>query len=267
MNYYISALVAGTDGFPEFAEWINSVGDRHLGVELTAFTHDDAYWGKLCDLMPRLSCPVTFHGPYVQIEATSDLNSEAHRWLMESYGRVFALAAKYHAGHVVFHYSQKQFAEDTRQQAQDNAYAVMKKLTAQASEQGVFCVIENLCRQKQGIHLFSNDEYNEIFQRIPQASALIDIGHAHVNGLDIERFLYTYRDRVKGFHIHNNDGRTDQHMDYHQGTADIRQIMHWAAVYTPHAHMVLEYEPHEHLSHTEFLEEIEELRGWVAEGK
>ena len=28
----------------------------------------------------------------------------------------------------------------------------------------------------------------EIFQRIPQASALIDIGHAHVNGLDIERF-------------------------------------------------------------------------------
>ena len=62
--------------------------------------------------------------------------------LMESYGRVFALAAKYHAGHVVFHYSQKQFAEDTRQQAQDNAYAVMKKLTATASEQGVFCVIE-----------------------------------------------------------------------------------------------------------------------------
>ena len=47
MNYYISALVAGTDGFPEFAEWINSVGDRHLGVELTAFTMM-THIGKSC---------------------------------------------------------------------------------------------------------------------------------------------------------------------------------------------------------------------------
>ncbi len=266
MKYFISDLIVGTAHFAEFSDWICSVGDEDLGVELTAFTHSGAYWEKLCGKVPELTCPITFHGPYVRIEATSDMGSEEHQWLMDSYDRVFSLAAANHVRHVVFHYSQLQFEKEEIAEKQANAYQVMRMLNASSKKYGVNFVIENLCRQKLKNHLFSNEEYFRIFEDIPDAFSLIDIGHANVNGLDIEKFLATYGNRVKGFHVHNNDGMTDQHLDYRHGTADIRRIMHWAGRYAPDANVVLEYEPHEKLTHEELLDEIKELRGWVSEG-
>ncbi|MDY6084206.1 MAG: sugar phosphate isomerase/epimerase [Dialister sp.] len=265
MKYFISDLIVGMGRISEFGGWLNALKRSDVGVEFTAFTHNDRYWHELDALAQAVTCPVTFHGPYVQIEATADTGSKEYHWLMESYGRVLRLAKTVHAGHVVFHYSQKQFELKDIPQKQENAKAVMRQLTEEAEKMGVPLVIENLCRQQKGVHLFTNDEYFDLFQEMPHAKALIDIGHANVNGLDVERFLATYTDRVTGFHVHNNDGRSDQHLDYHHGTADVRQIMHWAGKYTPGANIVIEYEPHELLSHQELLEEIEELRSWAEE--
>ena len=267
MKYFISDLIVGMDHFAEFADWIESQKNPDFGIEFTAFTHSDAYWKELSEKVPQMTCPLTFHGPYVQIEATSDLDSEEHTWLMESYKKVFALAVANKVRHVVFHYSQLQFDSSDIPQKQKNAYHVMRELTALANSCGLNFVIENLCKQKEKTHLFTNEEYFQIFENIPTAVSLIDIGHANVNKLDIEKFLYQYGPRVKGFHVHNNDGLSDQHLDYHNGTADIRQIMHWVGKYTRDADVVLEYEPHEKLTHQELLEEIAELKGWVEEGE
>lgn len=265
MKYCISDLIVGMDHIREFGEWLSSCGREDVGIEFSAFTHSEAFWKELCDVVPRMTCPMTFHGPYVKIEATSPLDSPEHAWLMESYGKVFALAAANGVRHIVFHYSQLQFTAETLPEAQRNAYQVMRDLTALARAMGVNFVIENLCRQPVGRHLFTNEEYFEIFERIPGTKSLIDIGHANVNGLDMERFLALYGDRVKGFHVHNNNGLRDQHLDYRNGTAAIRDVMHWAGKYTKDASIVLEYEPHEHLSHAELLEELDELKGWVEE--
>lgn len=266
MKYFISDLIVGINHFSEFADWIDSQHQPDFGIEFTAFTHDENYWERLSHKVPEMSCPMTFHGPYINIEATSPLDSKEHDWLMESYNRVFALAAPNGVRHVVFHYSQLQFNEEEIPSKQKNAYAVMRDLTKLAKRYGVNCVIENLCRQRHKTHLFTNEEYFDIFRNIPDAVALIDIGHANVNKLDIEKFLYEYGKRVKGFHVHNNDGITDQHKDYHKGTADTRQIMHWVGKYTDDADIVIEYEPHEKLTHAELIDEVKELKGWVEEG-
>lgn len=267
MKYFISDLIVGMEHFAEFSDWIDSVNDPDFGIEFTAFTHNESYWKKLTAKVPQVTCPLTFHGPYVNIEATSEPGSPENLWLMDSYKRVFSLARQNQVRHVVFHYSQLQFDPEDIPQKQKNAYQVMEKLTALATQMKIHFVIENLCKQKQKTHLFTNEEYFKIFENIPQALSLIDIGHANVNGLDIERFLSLYGKRVKGFHVHNNDGLTDQHLDYHHGTADIRQIMHWAGKYTEDADIVIEYEPHEKLTHSELLDEIRELKSWVEEGR
>lgn len=266
MKYFISDLIVGMNKFEQFADWIDSVGNPDFGIEFTAFTHDAEYWKKLSTKVPQMHCPMTFHGPYIKIEATSPLDSSEHQWLMESYDKVFALAAANNVRHIVFHYSQLQFDQDQIPEKQRNAYQVMKDLTALARRYHVNCVIENLCRQKKKTHLFTNEEYFRIFKNIPEAVSLIDIGHANVNKLDIEKFLAEYGPRVKGFHVHNNDGISDQHLDYHHGTADIHRIMNWAGKYTTDADVVIEYEPHEKLTHEELLDEIHELKGWVEEG-
>lgn len=87
MKYFISDLIVGMKHFAEFADWIESNEDPDLGIEFTAFTHDEAYWQALAAKVPQMTCPLTFHGPYVNIEATSDIGSEENVWLMESYKR------------------------------------------------------------------------------------------------------------------------------------------------------------------------------------
>lgn len=85
MKYFISDLIVGMKHFAEFADWIESSEDPDLGIEFTAFTHDEAYWQALESKVPQMTCPLPFHGPYVNIEATSDIGSEENVWLMESY--------------------------------------------------------------------------------------------------------------------------------------------------------------------------------------
>lgn len=85
MKYFISDLIVGMKHFAEFADWIESNEDPDLGIEFTAFTHDEAYWQALAAKVPQMTCPLTFHGPYVNIEATSDIGSKENAWLMESY--------------------------------------------------------------------------------------------------------------------------------------------------------------------------------------
>ena len=85
MKYFISDLIVGMKHFAEFADWIESNEDPDLGIEFTAFTHDEAYWQALAAKVPQMTCPLPFHGPYVNIEATSDIGSEENVWLMESY--------------------------------------------------------------------------------------------------------------------------------------------------------------------------------------
>lgn len=85
MKYFIRDLIVGMKHFAEFADWIESNEDPDLGIEFTAFTHDEAYWQALVAKVPQMTCPLPFHGPYVNIEATSDIGSEGNVGLMESY--------------------------------------------------------------------------------------------------------------------------------------------------------------------------------------
>lgn len=85
MKYFISDLIVGMKHFAELADWIESNEDPDLGIEFTAFTHDEAYWQALAAKVPQMTCPLPFHGPYVNIEATSDIGSEVNVWLVESY--------------------------------------------------------------------------------------------------------------------------------------------------------------------------------------
>lgn len=73
MKYFISDLIVGMKHFAEFADWIESNRDPDLGIEFTAFTHDEAYWQALESKVPQMTCSLPFHGPYVNIEAASNI--------------------------------------------------------------------------------------------------------------------------------------------------------------------------------------------------
>lgn len=58
MKYFISDLIVGMKHFAEFADWLESNRDPDLGIEFTAFTHDEAYWQALAAKVPADDMPL-----------------------------------------------------------------------------------------------------------------------------------------------------------------------------------------------------------------
>lgn len=260
MAYFISSLIEGIDRMEEMADWVNDLKDPALGVELIAFTHDENYWRRLEIILDRLICPVSFHGPYIGTEGTASEESQQQAFLLESYEKVLRLAAVHQVCHVVYHYTQKGFTAKDREAAQTAEQQNRKRILRMASHYKVNLLIENLAEPKKMLPLYTLEEYAKMFADNPGLLSIIDIGHAHMNGMNLENFLKNYGKNIKSYHFHNNDGNTDGHRNIFDGTFDFAGFSSLYQVYTAGADIVLEYEPHVNLSHQELLSQINWLR-------
>ena len=72
---------------------------------------------------------------------------------------------------------------------------------------------------------------------------LIDVGHAWCNGWDLEHVIAALKEKIVAYHIHNNNGKEDEHQRIHSGTLNFDAFMKMYAKYTPSADLVLEYAP------------------------
>lgn len=72
----------------------------------------------------------------------------------------------------------------------------MGLLAEMADEQGVQLLVENLPYPTGGkVPLYTNEQYAEFFRQYPRHKSIIDVGHAHMNGMDIPAFLQEHGDR------------------------------------------------------------------------
>jgi len=241
MNIFLSSQIRDIFQLESTARWVNGLNEPNVGLELLAFTHDHAYWKLLCGVLKKLTCPVTFHGPYIGIEGTSTPGTDAWRFLMDSYRRVFLLAREHGARHVVYHATQLGFPSDRLEKmraiAEQNMYEILKM----AEEAGVPLLIENLPRPYGGVPLYGNEAYTSFFTRHPNVNSLIDLGHVNLNETDISGFLRQHGGRVKAYHFHNNDGFSDLHRDINSGTFSYTDFIPQYKQYTPQTDIVLEY--------------------------
>lgn len=261
MKILISSLIRGMSNMEEVAREVDSWKESDIGVEIIAFTHDAGYWQRMVSLLQQLSCPLSFHGPYIKTEGTAEDGSLEQDFLFTSYAQVIALAKQFHVSHIVYHMTQQTFEsskeiDDLRLQAMKNSCAVQK--LGQAD--GVPVLIENLPCLKTRVPLFNNQQYFDYFSNDPMAQSIIDIGHANMMGLDLEQFLVTHGARVKAYHFHNNNGVLDEHNDIFHGTFDFDAFAPLFKEYTPNANIVLEYEPHVKLSWQEVKDQVRYLQ-------
>lgn len=259
MAYFISSLLKGMSRMEEIALWLDSLKDPAVGVELIAFTHDEAYWQRLCRLLPELTCPVTFHGPYIGTEATCEDGSMEQEFLLDSYDRVIRLAQQHGIRHIVYHYTQKGCQPDKRRHLQQNEQRNRRLIQTMANQHEVNLLIENLPNPVGLEPLYTLTEYSDLFA-MKNCQAIIDIGHAHMNGMDLEGFLKQHGDLVSAYHFHNNDGIHDQHREIFDGTFDFSAFAGWYRTYTSRADIVLEYEPHVTLDRAQLLAQINWLK-------
>lgn len=244
MNIYISSLIKGLCHMEEMVYWIDRKKEQNLGVELIAFTHDKDYWQLLVRLLSQLTCPRTFHGPYIGVEGASEKGTVSYAHLIDSYKRVCSLAAQYRAGHVVFHYTQKGVLREEKQRICQIVLENIRTVLDIGKQEGAQILVENLPFPASGQPLFTNEEYIELYRQFPDMNGIIDMGHACLTALDVEELLMKYGSRIHAYHFHNNNGRKDNHDSIQNGVIDYSGFSHIFKKYTPKAGIVLEYEPH-----------------------
>lgn len=85
MKYFINDLIVGMKHFAEFADWIESNEDPDLGIEFTAFTHDEAYWQALAAKVPQMTWSLALS--WAVCEHRGDLGHRIRRECM-AYGKL-----------------------------------------------------------------------------------------------------------------------------------------------------------------------------------
>lgn len=242
---YLSNLAAGLENAledPSFLLDAIAPFQGKVGLELFLHYHDEAYRAQMESIHMWLGdLPRTMHGPFLNVEATSESGSGGQKFLLDAYRWGFEQAQRLGVTEMVFHTNQRVIFPEEKGYAQQRCKENLRQLIEMGCEYGVTLLIENLGIQQQGVALFEEEEFLALIKETPQAECLIDTGHLNVAGWNTEYVLKTLGNRIKGYHLHNNDGERDSHCPVHEGSFDYDSFFKLYKRYTPEASLTLEY--------------------------
>lgn len=226
------------------------------GIELTVFSkisrRPDHIWGLMKEIILFKDTYISFHGPYYEVEAASEKGSDENEYFLESYRIAFGIYHAFHAHSLVTHTHQYAFEPSQKEQKLFWSRVTMKTLSQMAEKAGVNLLIENVGDPTHQNVLYNQDTFIDLFQYLPEsAGALIDIGHAIVNDWDIHAVIDALGSRIRGYHIHNNDGMRDQHLPLFQpglkyDREKMVKLLRHMEEKTPNSEWILEYAPGPH---------------------
>jgi sugar phosphate isomerase/epimerase len=269
-TYLFSCYGSNFTNFDHLKSVYDQLKPLGAGIEMTIFSRvsrHPEHEQNLRRLHPVFSdVPITFHGAYYEVEAASPEDSEENRYLLESYLQSFDLYHLYNATSMVMHTNQRKVDEANRKQLQEYSIKTINKVSNMAVANGVNLLVENVGETIFGNQLFNFDEFISFFDRVPETTGcLIDTGHAMINGWDIEKMVEILGTRIKGYHIHNNNGKADQHLPvFTEGLLyDRKRMVHLLRtidMVTPDADIVLEYAPTPEITGEKIRDDILAIR-------
>lgn len=249
-----------TNIFTDIAMWeaLPAYLEADTGVEIFPLWHLDGFEALLERMTPLLKDrPIQFHSPYYGVEPSLVETDAGYEDMMDAQKKTIRWAKKLNAGGIVFHHNNRMITDKAALLEQSHRnYTRIRKWS---EEQGIPQVVENAGLDVYGNALFEQDEFIAYCQK-HEAPCLIDLGHAHANGWDWERVIHALRDRIHGYHVHNNDGRSDGHRRILDGTLDMERFAVLYKQYTPSADLVLEYTANLNVTPEQMQEDLVWLR-------
>jgi len=198
----------------------------------------DHYWDTV--LLPlaqnnKEKRTFSIHGPCVAV----NLADSSDEYYLKAYAQTFTYAQKIKAEFVVVHTNEIYHGEVAA--VKELVYQRLTEVISLAQSYGVQVVIENVGLRPCGSLLFDFEEYLALFERYPQALALLDTGHAHVNGWNIPETVKRLQKKLLAVHVHDNDGSGDSHQPVGLGTIEWEPYFASIRDYAPNALQILEY--------------------------
>lgn len=211
---------------------------ENLGLEFFYEFGTDRYWEQVLQdiYADRPFEGLSFHGPCISVNLADPTDTH----YLSVYNRLFELAAAWHAHFVVVH-TNETFSGDKpylRQLVQDR----LGELLDLSRKRQVRLLIENVGLTSKNTLLFDWPEYLELLTALPQAGALLDAGHAFINGWHLPAVIEHLGSRLTAAHLHDNQGQLDEHLPIGYGKIDWSSVFAAFRNYTPDITLVFEYD-------------------------
>ena len=219
--------------FPGFTKCQLRNLDKEYGVEFFYEFGKDYYWDEELEYWGERS--LSIHGPCVAV----NLADPAHVDYVRIFSKTFAYAKKCGAEFVVVHTNELWTGD--KETIQEMVIRRLEDIMLLAEKYGVKMVIENVGLRIKNSVLFDWQEFMNLFDRFPEAGALLDVGHAHVNGWDLAATVRALGERIVACHVHDNDGNGDAHLPVGQGNVDWKEYFAAVKEYSPDSVQVMEY--------------------------
>jgi sugar phosphate isomerase/epimerase len=203
----------------EFVRYVTDVGLDHVEFkrEYLAGHPETPDPERVRELSDRYGVTVTYHAPFRDWNAGS-YDEVVRQHSVERVKRTLDDAAEAGAEAVVVHGGSvpRRYPEWVRERATANARQSLAECAEYAQLVGVPLCLENQPRSEtERRHTTTPETLAATLDTVDVDPAYLgvtlDVGHAKVNGEDWQAFVDRFGDRIRVCHLHDNDGRADQH--------------------------------------------------------
>jgi sugar phosphate isomerase/epimerase len=202
----------------ELGHWFRDSDLRLHALHSPMYT--DEIWGR--------------SGPHTHINITERVKGERIRWVDEI-KRAIEVAEVIPFRYLIQHLGVG--GQEFSEHAIDAAFSSLEELTVFAQQRGVEILLENTPNS------LSSAERLDLFNNMTHLNLnyVFDTGHAHI-GAGIEHEFEIMRERIRSLHVHDNNGREDQHLFpmAEGGTIDWTRTMELLRSRSGHYPMLLE---------------------------
>ncbi len=260
MNISVSSL-----GFSGPAGFGMSKLAPELGVEIFYEWGGATYWELVLEEVFRdRTGPFSIHAPFQGGKLDLSL-VEDEKWLFDYLMQPFDLYHKYGGDGYVVHMNSPYPAEPTDAERVERLKRVEDRLARFndiCKREGVSMLVENLAFSK-GATLCRQQDFLSIFEHNPELDCIVDTGHAVLAGIDIYEVQKALGARLKAYHMHDNDGKSDGHKRILTGVIDWKRFGEGAGKYTPDANFVMEYNPDSTTTVRDYMTDADAIRAML----
>ena len=253
MKYALSTLMFQPK---DLVKSISFANELDISLEIFPLWHDEIFVRFMKEHLPDLRGIIcSFHEPFNFCEHTAPRGSARHAKTVDICQKTFEYAANLGAKHLVFHHNNRVFVPAEKADMIKYATENLQEMNEIAAEYGIPYLVENAGVIPSRNNLLSEDEFIALFDSI-ENDCLLDIGHAHCNDWDFARVISSLGDRIKAYHIHNNDKSYDAHLRIDNGTLDMVTFKGLCEKFTPKAYIIFEYVEGINISVAELRQDI-----------
>jgi sugar phosphate isomerase/epimerase len=246
MGLYLSAFCVG---FRDYKQLGRICCENKVGAELTTYRLKQPDLEMLLEenLRELTTVPITMHGPFTEICCGAGSGERAQ--MEERIEHAFAWCHRVHATSIVLHTHENLAIGVSKEQLRRNARSSLLWAAQRAQEEHLRLNVENVGYPARHNVLFDAQEYVELIEELPQqVGALLDTGHGLANGWNLYEVVEKLGSRLRGVHLHNNDGTHDQHLPlFTPGLAysprAMEELLRQIGRQAPEADWILEYAP------------------------